>query len=94
MKNSRTQESQTASPSLLSHRPANSGSTARTLSGNESQVPYEEYLQMSEAERAAIPYERKPYRLTPSEIASLRQDSRDSLNWMREQLGLPQHQTV
>ena len=49
---------------------------------------------MSEAERAAIPYERKPYRLTPSEIASLRQEFRDSENWMREQLGLPEHLTV
>ena len=94
MKNSRTQESQTASPSLLSHRPANSGSTARTLSGNESQVPYEEYLQMSEAERAAIPYERKPYRLTPSEIASLRQDSIESSRRICAALGLDYEATT
>ena len=72
---SKKQESPTASPNSLSHRPANSGSSVPTHSGNGSQVPYEVYLQMSEAEREAIPYERKPFRLTPSEIVSLRQDS-------------------
>ena len=32
--------------------------------------------------------------LTPSEIASLRQEFRDSENWMRKQLGLPEYLTV
>ena len=36
--------------------------------------PYETYLRMSKAERAAIPYERRPYHLTPDEIEDLRQD--------------------
>jgi hypothetical protein len=32
--------------------------------------------------------------LTPSEIASLRQEFRDSENWIRKQLGLPEYLTV
>ena len=32
--------------------------------------------------------------LTPSEIASLRQEFRDSENWIRKQLGLPECLTV
>ena len=42
------------------------------------QVPYETYLRMGKEERAAIPYERRPFRLTPDEIESLRQDFREA----------------
>ena len=49
---------------------------------------------MSEAERAAIPYERKPYRLTPSEIASLRQDSIESSRRICAALGLDYEATT
>ena len=94
MKNSKKQKSQTASQSLPSRKPANSSNYELTPSENESQVPYEVYLAMSEAERAAIPYERKPYELTPSEIASLRQDSIESSKRMCAMLGLDYETTT
>ena len=47
-------------------------------SSSSRQVPYETYLRMGKEERAAIPYERRPFRLTPDEIESLRQDFREA----------------
>ena len=66
-------------------KPTASSSSPQTSSEEESPVPYETYLRMSKAEREAIPYERRPYQLTPDEIEDLRQDAKDSSKIMAEE---------
>lgn len=59
--------------------PAGSTPSPKAKGGNPSntcQVPYETYLRMSKEERAKIPYDQRPYHLTPDEIESLRKDAK------------------
>ena len=74
---SATRTSQEVSTQSPTAKPSTSASSARTNSDAESPVPYETYLMMSKEERAAIPYGRRPYRLTPDEIEDLRQNKKE-----------------